>query len=245
MARPSPRVALPPATTATDWRASIKRWLARLLLISLCAFLIVQLVIFSLLWYWRDHPVDYSMFMVLHQLGGGTVTQQWVPYEAISPNLKRALVAAEDARFVSHAGFDWKGIDHAMRRNEKRGEVVAGGSTISQQLAKNLFLYNERSYLRKGQEAIATMMMERMWSKRRILEVYLNVIEFGEGIYGAQAAARHYYRIDAVNLSPRQAARLAAMAPAPRYFEDHPDSARLRSRTRAILNDLDAVKVPR
>ena len=100
MARPSPRVALPPATTATDWRASIKRWLARLLLISLCAFLIVQLVIFSLLWYWRDHPVDYSMFMVLHQLGGGTVTQQWVPYEAISPNLKRALVAAEPERLV-------------------------------------------------------------------------------------------------------------------------------------------------
>jgi monofunctional biosynthetic peptidoglycan transglycosylase len=115
------------------------------------------------------------------------IQHQWRPYDEISTNLKRAVVTAEDGKFMHHHGFDWDGIQTALSRNKNEGRVVAGGSTISQQLAKNLFLVNKRSFLRKGQEAVATWMMERMWSKERILEVYLNSIEFGDNIYGAEA----------------------------------------------------------
>ena len=140
---------------------------------------------------------------------------RWVPYDKISIHLKRALIAAEDAKFFVHEGFDIEGIEKALKKNEKKGRVVAGGSTISQQLAKNLFLSGERSYWRKGQEALITLMLEKMMPKRRILEIYLNVIEWGDGVYGAEAAARHYYRSSAANLGPAQAARLAVMVPRP------------------------------
>ena len=144
---------------------------------------------------------------------------QWVPYEEISPNLKKALVAAEDAKFVEHEGFDWEGIQAAMEKNEESGKRIAGGSTITQQLAKNLFLSADKSYLRKGQEAAITMMLESMLDKERILELYINVIEWGDGVFGAQAAAQHYYKTSASKLSAGQAAKLAAMVTNPRYFD--------------------------
>src|SRR5438046_9812641 len=122
----------------------------------------------------------------------GRLKHQWVPYERISPNLKRAVVAAEDARFLDHEGFDWDMIQKAMVRNEKKGRLVAGASTISQQLAKNLFLSGERSWLRQGQEAIITWMLEDVLSKRRILELYLNLAERGDGVLGAETAARYH-----------------------------------------------------
>lgn len=229
----------------TGWRYGLCRWLARGLMLLLIGFMLIQLWVFGCLWYWRDHPVQYSMFMQLHRLTDATpIRHDWVSYARISPQLKQALVAGEDGRFMQHQGFDWDGIERAWRRNERRGEIVQGGSTISQQLAKNLFLYNQRSYLRKGQEAIITWMMERMWSKRRILEVYLNVIEFGDGIYGAEAAAQHYYGRSARRLTAAQAARLAAMVPAPRYYQQHPDSSRLRKRTRQIQVQIGQVRVP-
>jgi monofunctional biosynthetic peptidoglycan transglycosylase len=144
---------------------------------------------------------------------------QWVPYEQISVHLKRAVITAEDDSFIDHEGFDWEGIERALEKNERKGRAVAGGSTISQQLAKNLFLSPSRSYVRKAQEAVITVMIEQVWSKRRILEVYLNVVEWGEGVFGAEAAARRYYGIPASRLGPGEAARLAVMLPNPRRYE--------------------------
>ena len=138
-----------------------------------------------------------------------------------------------------------EGIEKAMKKNEKKGKVVAGGSTISQQLSKNLFLSGERSYIRKGQEAIITLMLEKMMSKRRILEIYLNVIEWGEGVYGAEAASRRYYHTSAMNLSSYQAARLAAMVPRPRFYERRLNSSFLARHAATIQARMAQVSVPR
>ncbi len=170
---------------------------------------------------------------------------RWVPYERISIHLKRAVVAAEDSRFLTHQGFDWEGIETAVEKNLRRGRIVAGGSTISQQLAKNLFLSASRNPIRKLQEAAITLMLETLWSKRRILEVYLNVVEWGEGIYGAEAAARHYYGIPAARLGPRQSAHLAAMLPNPRYYQNHPSARGLLKRQAIIERRMQLVAVPR
>ena len=170
---------------------------------------------------------------------------RWVPYERISIHLKRAVVAAEDSRFLTHQGFDWEGIETAVEKNIKRGRIAAGGSTISQQLAKNLFLTASRNPLRKLQEAAITVMLEQLWSKRRILEVYLNVIEWGNGIYGAEAAARRYYGIPAARLGPSQAAHLAAMIPNPRYYETHRTARGLLKRQAIIERRMYQVSVPR
>ena len=140
-------------------------------------------------------------------------------YDKISVHLKRAVIAAEDDKFIDHEGFDWDGIQKAIEKNQKKGKAVAGGSTISQQLAKNLFLSPSRSYLRKAEEAVITVMIENLWDKRRILEVYLNVVEWGDGVFGCEAAAQRYYRVSAAQLAPAQAARLAVMLPNPRKYE--------------------------
>ena len=142
-----------------------------------------------------------------------------MPYDKISVHLKRAVVAAEDDKFVDHEGFDWEGIQKAIEKNQKKGKTVAGGSTISQQLAKNLFLSPTKSYFRKAEEAVITVMIEALWDKRRILEVYLNVVEWGNGVFGCEAAAQRYYRVSAAQLTPPQAARLAVMLPNPRKYE--------------------------
>lgn len=170
--------------------------------------------------------------------------QRWVPYDDIAPALKRAVVAAEDAKFSRHGGFDWEGIRRAVEKNLAEGEVVAGGSTITQQLAKNLFLSGERSFLRKGQEAVLTLMIEAMLDKRRILELYLNLIEWGEAVYGAEAAARHYFGIPAARLGSVQAARLAAMIPRPRYYQRHGVTPALLQRAAAIGRSMPQVELP-
>jgi monofunctional glycosyltransferase len=170
---------------------------------------------------------------------------KWVPYEKISAHLKRAVIAAEDSRFLEHDGFDWDGIEHALAKNLKKGRIVAGGSTISQQLAKNLFLSSSRNPLRKVQEAIITVMIEVVWSKRRILEVYLNVIEWGNGIYGAEAAARRYYKMPAASLGAGQAAHLAAMVPNPRFYETHRGARGLLRRQGIIAARMWQVSIPR
>lgn len=172
------------------------------------------------------------------------LAQQWVPYARISPHLKRAIIAAEDARFVDHEGFDWDGIQKALEKNQKKGRFVAGGSTISQQLAKNLFLTPTKSYFRKGEEAIITLMLENLWTKRRIFEVYLNVIEWGNGVFGAEAAARHYFGIPAAQLSPEQAARLAGMVPNPRYYDRNRGAPGLARKTAIILARMPAAELP-
>ena len=175
---------------------------------------------------------------------GATLEHIWVPYGRISNELKRAIIIAEDAKFVEHDGFDWEGIQRALEKNQRRGKIVAGGSTITQQLAKNLFLSGERTLLRKAQEAILASMLEASMSKRRIFEIYLNVIEWGENVFGAEAAARHYFGVSAAALDSVQAARLAAMLPRPRYYDRNRDSAYLAGYSDSILVQMDAAQIP-
>jgi monofunctional biosynthetic peptidoglycan transglycosylase len=192
--------------------------------------------------------------------------QQWVPYAQVSSHLKRAIIASEDASFILHEGVDMDALEKAWEKNTKAEERAAqsisrlaeskskmplikppkiiGGSTITQQLAKNLFLSGERTLLRKGQELLLTLMLESLLSKQRILEIYLNSVEWGEGIFGAEAAAQHYYRKPASRLSAVEAARLAVMLPRPKYFETHTNSGYLASRARTITARMGGVEVP-
>lgn len=172
-------------------------------------------------------------------------SQQWVAGERISVQLKRAVIASEDAGFTDHPGFEWEAIERAWQRNQRNTKKVVGGSTITQQLAKNLFLSGERNVVRKAQELVIALALEALLSKERILEIYLNNVEWGEGLFGAQAAARHYYRVDAARLAPAQAARLAVMLPAPKSFERRPSSGYIAERSGTILARMPAVEVPK
>ncbi|MDO9064628.1 MAG: monofunctional biosynthetic peptidoglycan transglycosylase, partial [Sulfuricella sp.] len=164
------------------------RWLWRGIALFVAVVLIYQLWIFAHIWWWVDHNPSASAFMeqrlevLQNKNPSAELRHQWVPYNRISNNLKRALIAAEDSKFLDHEGFDWEGIQKAYEKNQKKGKIVAGGSTISQQLAKNLFLSSRKVFWRKAEEAVITVMLERMMSKRRILEIYLNVIEWGNGV---------------------------------------------------------------
>ena len=186
--------------------------------------------------------------------------QQWVPYGQISDHLKRAVIASEDDSFVYHQGVDWDALEKAWNRNSKAEEVAArraslapsrarpakiiGGSTITQQLAKNLLLSGERTMLRKGQELALTLVLEQSLSKQRILEIYLNNVEWGEGVFGAEAAAQHYYRKSAARLTPYEAARLAVMLPQPKRFEKLPGSGYVASRASTIAARMRAADLP-
>src|SRR6185436_20800929 len=169
---------------------------------------------------------------------------KWVDYDKISLNLKRALVAAEDANFMEHEGFEWDAIQRAYEKNLKKGKIVAGGSTISQQLAKNLFLSSKRSSWRKLEEAIITVMLETVLSKQRIFEIYLNIIEWGNGVFGAEAASRYYFDKSAANLDAWEAARLASMVPNPRYYDRNRSTAFLDKKTNLILGRMPSAEVP-
>ena len=209
-------------------------------------------------------------------------SQQWVGYARISPQLKRAVIASEDASFVDHSGVEWDALEKALERNQKAEARVAklneelerraaarsakakpgaakpamvktpapvqakivGGSTITQQLAKNLFLGSERSLLRKAQEFAITFMLESLLTKQRILEIYLNSVEWGEGVFGAEAAAHHYFRTSAAQLGPQAAARLAVMLPAPKRFEKRPDSPYVIGRSGTVMARMSAVELP-
>ncbi len=214
------------------------------------ALLAYQLWMFGCVVWWTGFNPSTSAFMedrleVLQARDpGAELKHRWVPYENISVHLKRAVVAAEDAKFVEHEGFDWEALQKAYEKNLKKGKVVAGGSTISQQLAKNLFLSSRRTPWRKAQEAVITLMLEAVMSKRRILEIYLNVIEWGEGVFGAEAAARHYFGQSAQALGPVQAARLAAMVPNPRFYDRHRATSWLEHKTSIILQRMPAAQLP-
>ena len=185
--------------------------------------------------------------------------QDWRDYDQISDHLKRAVIAAEDDSFASHEGVDWDAIERAWERNAQAEEAAAqraaqnkparplrirGGSTITQQLAKNLLLSGERTLLRKGQELVLTYALEHMLTKRRILEIYLNSVEWGEGVFGAEAAAQHYFKKSAAQLSAWEAARLAVMLPRPRHFEQQPKSRYLASRTNTIVVLMRSAELP-
>lgn len=226
------------------------RWGARLLALAVLGLLGVQLWFFGQIAYWKYENPTTTAFMrrelarLQQQNPRAALRHQWVPYERIGGNLKRAVVAAEDARFSEHEGVDWAAIQKAYETNLKRGRPARGGSTISQQLAKNLFLSPDKSYLRKAQELVITAMLEFAWDKRRILEVYLNVVEWGDGIFGAEAAARHYYGLSATQLSPEQAARLAAYLPSPKRYGRIRSGPYLDQRTRDILRYMSDAQVP-
>lgn len=203
----------------------VGRWFKRGLLILIGLILFYQLWLLAHILYWKSFNPGSTSFMSI-QLDAlreknprAELKYRWAPYEKISIHLTQAVVASEDDRFMQHSGLDWAGIQYALAKNQRKGAAVAGGSTITQQLAKNLFLTPSRSYIRKGQEAVIALMIEALWDKRRILEVYLNVVEWGNGVFGAEAAARHYFHISAANLSRRQAAHIAVMLPNPREFE--------------------------
>ena len=173
-----------------------------------------------------------------------TLRHQWVNYNKISIHIKQAVIAAEDAKFIDHEGFDWEGIEKAYEKNKRRKKIVAGGSTISQQLAKNLFLSNQRTPWRKIEETIITLMLETILSKQRILEIYLNVIEWGNNVYGIEAASLHYFSVHANEVNSFQSAKLASMIPNPKYYERHQDTSGLIERSGIILSRMNTVQVP-
>lgn len=218
--------------------------------VAVLVFVVVQAWFLFHIAYWNRVNPQQTSFMErrLEELRKhnpkATLQHRWVAYNRISINLKRAVISAEDAKFIDHEGFDWEGIERALEKNERRGKIVAGGSTISQQLAKNLFLSGERSLIRKGQEALITVMLEAVMSKRRILEIYLNVAEWGEDVFGAEAAARHYYGTTATRLDAEQSARLAAMLPNPRYYDRHRSTRYLERYTDRILARMPSAQVP-
>jgi monofunctional biosynthetic peptidoglycan transglycosylase len=213
-------------------------------------FLLVQLWFFVWVLVWKVTEPGPTQFMKIRlaelqkRNPGAKLQQTWVSYGFISTNLKRALIAAEDSKFMQHQGFDFDGIQKAFEKNEKRGRIAAGGSTITQQLAKNLFLWPEKSFIRKGEEALITLMIENTWSKRRILEVYMNEIEWGTGIFGAEAAARHYFGVSANALNEYQAAMLASMVPSPQYYDRRGETEGLARQTEVILERMNKVAIP-
>lgn len=231
-------------------RGGLRRALARFLGVLVLAVLAVQLWFLGHVLYWVHVNPSSTSFMearieaLRKKNPRAKIVQVWVPYSVISVHLKRAIIAAEDARFIDHEGFDWEGIQRAMDKNERRGKLVAGGSTITQQLAKNLFLSGERSWLRKGQEAAIAVMLEAVMGKRRILEIYLNVVEWGEDVFGAEAAAARYFGVHASQLTPEQAARLAAMLPRPRFYQRNRDSQYLARYSETIRARMPQSKLP-
>ena len=222
----------------------------RFLLALFLIFVLYQLWLFAHICWWVKFDPSASAFMTdrLEVMQDSDpkakLKHKWVPYNNISGNLKRALIAAEDAKFVDHEGFDWEGIQKAYAKNIKQGKIVAGGSTISQQLAKNLFLSTKRTPWRKGEEIIITLMLEAVMDKQRIFEIYLNVIEWGNGVFGAEAAARHYFGVSAARLSAEQAARLAAMVPNPKYYDRHRQARGMLYKTLVILDRMPDAEIP-
>ncbi len=229
---------------------NLRKLLLRGFLLAALLILLYQAWLALHIGYWIDHNPTTTAFMEsrLNEMQIHTpqarLSQKWVSYSGISTHLKRALIAAEDAKFLEHEGFDWEGIQVAYEKNIKKGRIVAGGSTISQQLAKNLFLSRERTPWRKAQEAVITLMLENILSKRRIFEIYLNVIEWGNGVFGAEAAARHYYGVSAATISASQAAQLAAMVTNPRYYDGHRTARGLQRKSSIILARMPSAQVP-
>ncbi|GAB2737689.1 monofunctional biosynthetic peptidoglycan transglycosylase [Melaminivora jejuensis] len=236
------------------------RALLRWLLLLACAFAALQLFFvlrIALMAVLAPESTSFQRsqaWSLVRADGKLTWRQQWVAYDQISDHLKRAVIAAEDDGFARHEGVEWGAMEKAWERNARqaarsrpdstRAPRLRGGSTITQQLAKNLLLSGERTLLRKSQELVLAFALERLLSKQRILEIYLNNVEWGAGVFGAEAAAQHYYRKSARALSASEAARLAVMLPAPRRFEKTPASPYLAARSRALLARMGRSELP-
>ncbi|MGP5541341.1 monofunctional biosynthetic peptidoglycan transglycosylase [Psychrobacter celer] len=224
--------------------ASFGTFIKRVFLAFMLLVVVFHILVAGLLLIWKTQPINNSMFMLTHRLTGGEVTQEWVEYDQIAKSAKQAAIVSEDATFSQHNGFDLKGIEAARKKNEETGKMSAGGSTITQQLAKNLFLTAHRSYIRKGEEAIITVMIETLWDKQRILTAYLNVAEFGDGIYGIEAAAHHYFNKTAANLNRDESALLISMLTNPKYYENNQGDRRLRNKQRIIKKRMKNAVLP-
>ncbi|BDW10697.1 monofunctional biosynthetic peptidoglycan transglycosylase [Polynucleobacter sp. SHI8] len=218
--------------------------------IILGLFITIQLYFFvQVVWYLEFNPKETAfMHAEKNRLSSQSpprlITKQWVPYEKISLSIKQAVIASEDANFTVHDGVDWDALEKAAKENVANGKIKRGGSTITMQLSKNLFLSAEQSYIRKAEEMLITGMLEVVLSKKRILEIYLNVAEWGVGIFGIEAAAKHYYGISASQLSPQQAAWLAAILPAPRRFDQMRNSPMASRKANILLYRMRMVSVP-
>lgn len=228
------------------WR--LLRWPFWLAVIGLIAY---QSVIFAqVVWFRWNNPqttafINAERERLRTSKSNVIIRQTWVPYSGISVPLKQAVIAAEDSGFAFHDGIDWESIEKAARENMRRGKVKRGGSTITMQLAKNLFLSSDRSYLRKIQELVITGMLEVVMDKRRILELYLNTAEWGIGVFGVEAAAHHYFGRSAAQIDPMQAAWLASVLPSPKRFDRHRESDYLAERSFVILERMPKVALPR
>jgi monofunctional biosynthetic peptidoglycan transglycosylase len=237
-------------TRKTKQRTTLKHWLWRVILLVFYSVFLYQLWIFSHVLYWNRHNPDSSAFMqsqlenLQENNPSATLQQTWVSYHQISYEMKQAIIVAEDSKFTQHNGFDYDALQNAFKKNIKEGKITAGGSTISQQLAKNLFLSSKQTMGRKLQEAIITVMMENIMSKRRILEIYLNIIEWGNGVFGVEAAAQHYFGLPASSLTKEQATYLAAMVTNPRYYDNNRKSQHLLKKKEIFLGRLHSAKVP-
>ncbi len=217
----------------SKWRGiplGLKRWLRRAVIASLLVFVVVPLALILL---YRFVPPPVTPLMLIRLIEGQGLERDWVSWEEISPHLRQAVVASEDNFFCSHSGFDWGSLEAAVK-SYAAGKRAGGGSTISMQTAKNVFLWPSRSVLRKALEVPLTAGIEAFWPKQRILEVYLNIAELGPGIYGAEAAARHYFERSAKDLSLRQATQLAAVLPSPLRWQVHPPEGHVARRARVI-----------
>ncbi|TAN27243.1 MAG: monofunctional biosynthetic peptidoglycan transglycosylase [Castellaniella sp.] len=229
-------------------------WARWLLMAVLCLAFLYEAGLFGMVvWYKYRNPADTAVMqetldMLRSDNPRATLSYRWVPYARISPSLKRAVIAAEDSGFVEHDGVEWDAIRKAWHYNERQEDLGRsrrrGGSTITQQLAKNLFLSNSRNYVRKGQELILTYMIEAVMDKRRILELYLNVAQWGEATFGAQAAAQRWFHTSAAQLTSSQASLLAAMLPNPAYYDRHGQTTRLRSHAATVQARMPLVEVP-
>jgi monofunctional glycosyltransferase len=220
------------------------------LLLALSALVAVQFWFLVHIWHWANHNPESTAFMrarlAILRIDDprDRLAHRWIRYERISRHLKQAVIAAEDAKFATHSGFDWDAMKDAHQRNLRDGEIVRGASTITQQVAKNLFLTGERTWWRKAQEAVIAVMLETVLTKRRILEIYLNIAEWGDGVFGAEAAAYYHFRVPASELTPAEAARLAAMLPSPRSYPPGRDTLYLQKRTADILSHMQYARVP-
>ena len=215
------------------------RRLLRNLLLALFLVLVAGPVVAVILY--RFIPPPVTPLMVIRAVAGRGLDHRWRSMDKISPALPRALIAAEDAKFCEHRGFDFEALQKAYENNES-GRKIRGGSTISQQTAKNVFLWPGRSYVRKGLEAWFTVLIETFWGKKRIMEVYMNSIEYGSGIYGAEAAAQRYFGVSAAKLTQAQSARLAAILPSPLKWKVIKPGKYVAKRTKKIGKASGAVR---
>lgn len=223
------------------------RWTISLALLGLLSY--QALIYVQVVWFRWNNPqttafIEAERDRLAAQKSTLTIRQNWVPYASISTQVKRAVISAEDAGFASHDGVDWESIEKAARENIQSGKVRRGGSTITMQLAKNLFLSSDRSYVRKAQEMVITGMLELTLSKQRILELYLNTAEWGVGVFGIEAAARHYFGISASQVDSMQAAWLASVLPSPKRFDRNRESDYLAQQAFVILDRMPKVKLP-